>query len=285
MSLLPSASRRRFLAGAGLGSALFVLGPVALARGAGGDAPGISLFTRQRRLALTAALDVELRDFGREAYLLGAAGERRLLPGDQSQGSIDYRARFVAATSHRGRVCLLDRGRRRIDRFHPDGRFDASLDLAADVYEPVALYSDGESLWLADTGSHEVLRMDGKGVIRQRWGGAPHRGDSLNGPAALFADAAGDIYVLEKGHGRISVWSRDGKWLRPFAGSGPGPALSGLALVPGTGQVLTLDAWRGAVQVYDRTGRLAGEVALGKGQSPGLATLTQAPGKGIYLSV
>lgn len=167
----------------------------------------------------------------------------------------DGRRIVVADTGHH-QVVVADADGAEIVRIgagrpgHGDGAFDAAL-----LDHPNGLALDGETLWIADTGSHTIRRADlARGIVETVAGtGSMGRGASAGGPGASTPlrspwDVAWDgrrLFVAMAGAHQIWTFDPGTGRAEPFAGAGPelrrdGPAAtacfaqpSGLALSGG----------------------------------------------------
>lgn len=248
----------------------------------------LSLFPGQRTLALNDHYDVTLRDFGRHAELVFADGNyRRLARPAAGHASFASAPQYLSATwSPDGKIALLDASHRRVDRFHPDGRYLDSLDLSTFTESPRALTVFNESLLVTDSTGHRVTRINRQGRLITAIGGNPRDLRSLNGPVSAAVDANGQIHVLEAGHRRISVWSSEGRLIDSY-GNGELTAGCRSLVFDGSGQqALVMDSWQNELLL---PGKISGrEYRIGYGSAgagqPALTTMSYATGKGIYLS-
>jgi class 3 adenylate cyclase/sugar lactone lactonase YvrE len=152
-----------------------------------------------------------------------------------------------------GNVYIADSGNHAIRRVSADGLIatvagsgklgfagDGGPASAALLAAPlgVALSPDG-SLYIADTGNHRIRKVDHGGTITTVAGdGTPgYRGDggpgvkaSLNAPAGLAFDPAGNVYIADTGNNRIRRLAPDGT-ITTVAGDGTGEQLLGPSAV------------------------------------------------------
>lgn len=246
----------------------------------------IAVFQGQRRLALEADADVLLGPFGVSASLTqpgtGPVDLQRAI-ADASPAPVNY---VSACTDAQGRIVLLDRRARRLDRFMPDGRFLDTLALHGSCIRPAqACWHSGE-FWIADSASHRILRLRPGSTPQAVFGGDPARRDSLNGPTSLAIDAGGNVHVLELGHHRVSVWTPGGRLLGEYAGDLLAGA-RGLALDAGTEQAILLDSWQQVAIIYNSgSGRelFRSEPLAAMASGTALQNVSFATGKGFYIS-
>ncbi len=160
-----------------------------------------------------------------------------------------------------GNLIIAESGGRRIRKVAPNGIIstvagtgqggssgDGGPATAATLTGPVGVAFDGlGNLYIADTGSHRVRKVDGAGVITTLAGDglADYRGDggpasraSLRGPRNVAADGAGNIYISDNGNSRVRKVGPDGI-IQTVAGDGvqgtrgdDGPALQASLYAP-----------------------------------------------------
>jgi sugar lactone lactonase YvrE len=129
----------------------------------------------------------------------------------------------------------------------------------------------------ADGAAGETRRADGSVVVRNPAGGTwteadrwrvvqdgslaePPADDPLVFPAALEADAAGTLYVLDAASQRVHVYDAQGRHVRAFGRSGGGPGefkqAMGMALAP-DGALWVVDPGSMRYTVFDASGKVA----------------------------
>ena len=136
----------------------------------------------------------------------------------------------------------------------------------------------------ADDRSGEVVHRDSAGVtlalnnhrdVMLDWTLEPiiDMGGAQEGPSAFFrvfetsvgADSSGNLYVLDAGNYRVSVFDRAGRHLRSFGRQGEGPGEltfpSDMAVTP-AGEVAVYDFGRRALVHFDRNGSFTGTFPL-----------------------
>ncbi len=127
-----------------------------------------------------------------------------------------------------------------------------------------------------------VAKVDKNGQWLKSWGEHGDQPGQFNTPHSIAADAEGNIYVADRGNGRIQVFDGDGKLLRiikidvPFdrdaahmaIGNKPPDDVKGtlapgapwaICITPGKNQVLySADAWPGRVYKLSLDGKVLG---------------------------
>ena len=157
---------------------------------------------------------------------------------------------------------------------HDDGRFRQPTDVA---WDPAgnAYISDGYV-------NSRIAKVDKNGNWLKSWGERGDKPGEFNTPHTIAADAQGNIYVGDRGNGRIQVFDGDGKFLRemkidvPFDRSTARPAIGNkppedvkgtqapgapwaICITPGPRQVLySADAYPGRVYKLTLDGKILG---------------------------
>ena len=85
---------------------------------------------------------------------------------------------------------------------------------------PQSLYARDDLLYVVDTGNNRIIELQRKHnsftvkrVIREMTGAAVNTFDQ---PYDVFADPAGNLYVADYGHQRITMMDKDLNWVRDF---------------------------------------------------------------------
>jgi hypothetical protein len=157
---------------------------------------------------------------------------------------------------------------------HNDGRFRQPTDVAWDPAGNVYI-SDGYV-------NSRIAKVDKNGNWLKSWGERGDKPEVFNTPHTIAADAQGNIYVGDRGNGRIQVFDGDGIFLRemkidvpfdrsiarPAIGDKPSEDVKGtqapgapwaICITPGPRQVLySADAYPGRVYKLTLDGKILG---------------------------
>ena len=203
----------------------------------------------------------------------------------------------------RGSVYISDQGNQRLVRLWGDGTFLAERGGpaaigGAQLSGPAAIAVNPTSgdIYVADSGHNRLLVYGPEGALLARWGagggsGAPGAGPGeFNRPAAVALDAAGNVYVADRGNDRVVVLSPGGQQLRQWGSRGTaegrlrGPI--GIAVDP-AGELLVLDSENNRVQAFDLAGRFIarwGRRGVGPGELSQPAALAVDCAGGVYVA-
>ena len=155
-----------------------------------------------------------------------------------------------------------------------DGYFRQVTDVAWDA--------DGNTYISDGYINSRVAKVDKNGKWLASFGSPGNQPGQFNTPHSIAADAQGNIYVADRGNGRIQVLDRDGKFLReiridvpfdyasaaPAIGNKPAPNATGamapgapwaVCITPGSHQVLyAADAFPGRIYKLSLDGKVLG---------------------------
>ncbi len=202
-------------------------------------------------------------------------------------------------------IWVTDKGSDMVIKFNPEGRvvmvFGRKLEASDEGTEPLKHPKpplppvDGQFrqvtdvTWDPDGNTYisdgyinsRVAKVDKDGNWLKSWGEPGDGPGQLNTPHSIAADAQGNIYVADRGNGRIQVFDSDGKFLRiikinlpvppdarPAIGDKPGPNVTGtmapgapwaVCITPGPTQYLyAADAYPGRVYKLSLDGKVLG---------------------------
>lgn len=130
-----------------------------------------------------------------------------------------------------------------------------------------ALAPDG-TYWVADTNRNRVLHLSSTGVILRTIGG------SIKTPSGISLDAAGNVYVSNRGSNTIQKYSPSGTLLATLATAGSGstqvrtPWNLTIEGAPGSEVLYVADGGNGRVLVLSTTGSPLGSIGS-RGSGPG----------------
>ncbi len=166
-----------------------------------------------------------------------------------------------------------------IFKFDLTGKLIASFGAGVFAW-PHSLFVDHEGfLWVTEAGTgaratdaarvgkgHQVIKLspDGRVVMALGTAGAAGNGENtFNGPSGVLVAPNGDIFVVD-GHGRggnnrVVKFSPDGRFLKTWGTTGPGPAAGemrdphDLAMVS-RGRLFVADRLNSRIQIFDQEG-------------------------------
>ena len=226
-----------------------------------------------------------LREIGKNLYAFGFAHTVRV-DKDDNVWTVDKGTDMIVKFDRDGRVQMVF-GRRQeaSDEAaphkrtgpppkHEDGRFrqptDVTWDAAGNSY-----FSDGYV-------NSRIAKVDKNGRWVKTWGERGEKPGEFNTPHTIASDAQGNIYVGDRGNGRIQVFDSDGKFLReiwikvPFDRNTTRPAIGNIpaedvkgtqapgapwaiCITPGPRQVLySADAYPGRIYKMTLDGKVLG---------------------------
>jgi DNA-binding beta-propeller fold protein YncE len=127
----------------------------------------------------------------------------------------------VAAAMHAGDVYVLDGKTSALVRFRA-GQPEA-LGKAGMLDGPMGLAAGKDALFVADTGSNRIVRLDYDGHELGSWGGKGSEPGRLKDPEAVALGSAGRVYVADTGNARVQVFTEQGLFLWGFGKAGKEP--------------------------------------------------------------
>jgi len=226
-----------------------------------------------------------LREIGKNLYAFGFAHTVRV-DKDDNVWTVDKGTDMIVKFDPEGRVQMVF-GRRQeaSDEAapykrtgpppkHDDGRFRQPTDVTWDGAGN-AFFSDGYV-------NSRIAKVDKNGRWLKSWGERGDKPGEFNTPHTIASDAQGNVYVGDRGNGRIQVFDGDGKFLheivikvpfdratvRPAIGNMPAEDVKGtqapgapwaICITPGPRQVLySADAFPGRIYKMTLDGKVLG---------------------------
>ncbi len=146
----------------------------------------------------------------------------------------------------------------------------------------IAIDSDADSLYITDTGSHQIKHFSFKGKIKSIIGKRGKAKGEFNFPTMIWRDKAGQLFVTDSLNFRIQIFNRDGKFIRYFGKQGDSSGYmsrpKGVA-TDRNGHVYVVDGLSHVFQLFDKDGKFLLHVG-GQGQGQGEFWLPS----GIFIS-
>lgn len=203
------------------------------------------------------------------ATLAGSAQEtayRQVLdwPLRNGRQAPDYGTAAVmgVAVDAAGRVYVLQRAVHPVLVFDRDGHFLRSWGQGLFTAPHGCRIDPQGSLWLTDTGDHQVMRFTTGGRLLATYGtrNRPGRDQThFNQPADIAFGPSGDIYIADGyGNARVVRLSASGKYLGAWGRRGTGPGEFRLVhsiAVDASGHVYVVDRANARIQVFSPEGR------------------------------
>ncbi|PKM97944.1 MAG: hypothetical protein CVU79_05805 [Elusimicrobia bacterium HGW-Elusimicrobia-3] len=130
---------------------------------------------------------------------------------------------------------------------------------------PEALTLGGGKLYVADTGNSRVVVFDEEGRLLWAFGSDGAEPGQLKSPKGIAFGPDGRLYVSNTGNSRVDVFNADGIYLYGFPvakADGVTKLRPAKISLSRSGDIILSDPDKGALQRYDRTGKLLKEYAL-----------------------
>ncbi len=174
-----------------------------------------------------------------------------MVPGESS----------AVAINSKGHIYLFRRAKPMLTEYDAQGNFIQSIDDGL-FTQPHGLRIDADdNLWVTDTGSHLVLKLDPSGNVLLVLGRINLAGEGtwvFNRPADVAFAKNGDIYVADGyGNSRVVKFDRDGNYIKAWGKYGTAPGEFNLPhsiAVDNQGRVYVGDRENKRIQIFDADG-------------------------------
>jgi tripartite motif-containing protein 71 len=139
------------------------------------------------------------------------------LPGSGPGQLLDPAAMAIDA---RGTISVADSGNDRISLFSTGGSYLGSF-ATEGVPRGIAVTPDSGRTYVSDT-ANRITVYDPSGSEIEQFGGTGSKLGKVNAPAQMTLDAAGDLWVADRGNNRVQHFGPDGERLATFGERGVG---------------------------------------------------------------
>ncbi len=192
------------------------------------------------------------------------------------------------AISGGGTIYVADSGNKRIARFTTAGEHLGSIPDTGTL-RGIAVSPDGTRVYAADT-QNRINVYDQNGTFLDDFGGTGSKLGKLNAPAQMTVDAAGTLWVADRGNNRVQRFGPDGERLLSFGrrGTAPGEFIYPTSVaIDCRGTLTVTDAYNNRVQQFalaaPATSPCRDLPALGRPPAPQLPTLPPPDGPLVTL--
>lgn len=144
--------------------------------------------------------------------------------GAEGSGNGKLLAPEALAISPGGTIYVADTGNQRIARFTAGGQPLSDFDIEGSSPRGVAVSADGSRLYVSTAGDNRIRAYNTlTGDELAEFGGIGTKIGKLVSPGQIALDAAGDVWVADRGNSRVQEFGPEGERLAAFGSRGTGP--------------------------------------------------------------
>jgi DNA-binding beta-propeller fold protein YncE len=227
----------------------------------GSPAPGPTILPRPVAVAFDAGGNAFVLDQRRARIVVfdRATGQPARTIASQGSGPGQLLDPSALAIDAGGTIHVADSGNDRIARFAPDGSYLGAI-TGVGVARGIAVTPDGARVYVATNGNH-ITAYSQDGTELADFGGTGSKLGKFNAPAQMALDAAGNLWIADRGGNRVQQLGPEGQRLQSFGERGTG---DGQFTHP-TG--VAIDC-RGTLTVTDTDGNRVQQFALAAPAAP-----------------
>jgi tripartite motif-containing protein 71 len=232
----------------------------------GSPAPGPTILPNPVAVAFDATGNAYVLDQRRSRIVVfdRATGLPARMIGSQGSGPGNLLEPSALAIDAGGTIYVADTGNERIARFRTDGTY---LGSHTDVGRTrgIAVTPDGARTYVAGTNSR-ITVYDAADQLVTEFGGVGSKLGKLAAPGQIALDAAGNLWVADRGNSRVQQFGPNGERLLTFGQRGTGPG----EFINPTG--VSIDC-RGTLMVTDTKNNRVQQFTLAAPAAPACAAL------------
>jgi sugar lactone lactonase YvrE len=153
-----------------------------------------------------------------------ATGQPFRTIGGKGSGPGKLNAPTGLTVSPGGTIYVADTGNQRVARFTAAGDPLGDLDIYGGSPRGVAVTADGMRVYVSTASDNRIRAYDPiSGNELVEFGGIGNKIGKLVSPAGIALDAAGNVWVADRGNSRVQEFGPDGERLAAFGARGTGP--------------------------------------------------------------
>lgn len=178
------------------------------------------------------------------------------LPADAVAGEV-----AAVALNSKGHIFVFQRSKPSLVEFDATGKFIRSLGEGLFTIPHGLRIDADDNLWITDTGSNIVLKLDPSGhvlLVLGRRGSAAEADWLFNKPADIAFGKDGEFFIVDGyGNSRIMKFDRSGKFLKSWGTFGRSPGefqLPHSIVIDNQGRIYVADREGGRIQIFDYDG-------------------------------
>jgi tripartite motif-containing protein 71 len=208
------------------------------------------------RVALTDQQNGRILFFDRSGKFLKAWGKK-------GEGADELKEPSGMGTGVNGDVYFIDAWKSAIIGINSKDKLSLTVPLTHGFYGPRGVAYDGTSFYVADTGTHRVVKVSPQGEILASFGASKQGGgkNEFNNPRSLKVDSKGNIYVADFENSRVQVLDSKGKFTREIK---VGNKVTDVA-VDAAGRIFASSMDGNFVKVYNSEGKYIGQLKGAQG--------------------
>jgi tripartite motif-containing protein 71 len=188
----------------------------------GSPAPGPTILPRPVAVAFDGGGNAYVVDRRRSRIVVfsRATGQPARSIGSPGSGPGQLLDPSALAIDPGGTIWVADSGNERIARFGTGGSYLGAIAQVGDA-RGIAVTPDGQRVYVT-TSAGAIEVYDGSGNLLDEFGGRGNKLGKLEAPGQIALDAAGNLWVADRGNNRIQEFGPDGERLGMFGQRGIG---------------------------------------------------------------
>jgi DNA-binding beta-propeller fold protein YncE len=178
--------------------------------------------------------------------------------GKKGEGPEDLKEPSAITSDSNGNVYFVDAWKSVIVGVNSKYKQGLTVPLTHGFYGPRGVAFDGTAFYVADTGTHRVVKVSPQGEVVAAWGTSKQGSgkNEFNNPRSIALDGKGNIYVADFENSRVVVLDPAGKFVREIKA---GNKVTDMA-VDNSGRLFVASMDGNFVKAYNSDGKYQGQL-------------------------